>query len=297
MRYDVRLRLSFEYQYPVADGRHVVRVLPLALPGAQQVLDAQLRFDPPPEEEAAFIDFFGNRAVAVAVRAPHKTLDVEMRALVEVDRRPTPLDLSPDLEGLRADLAAVRSLAPDSPAHYLPPSARAPVIGRITAYAAESLQALAGGKASVHALAQHLGRRIRKDFAYDADATEVDTPVTEAFDMRRGVCQDFSHIMISGLRGMGIPAGYVSGCLRTQPPPGKARLEGADATHAWVRIWCGAQMGWQEFDPTNGIPAGDDHITLGYGRDYADVAPMVGVLKALGKQDGKQAVDVIPLDR
>ena len=145
-------------------------------------------------------------------------------------------------------------------------------------------------------MVRHLGRRLQRDFDYDTDATEVDTPVGEAFDMRAGVCQDFSHIMIAGLRGLGIPAGYVSGFLRTIPPPGKTRLEGADATHAWVRAWCGEAMGWQEFDPTNGIASGDDHITLAYGRDYADVAPIAGVVKTLGRQEAEQAVDVIPLD-
>ncbi|MFT4257278.1 MAG: transglutaminase family protein [Pseudoxanthomonas sp.] len=292
MKYDVRLRLSYEYGGLVADGRHVVRVLPRELPGAQRVLESRLRIDPLPDEENAFADYFGNRAVMVAVRAPHKTLDVEMRAQVQVERSAPELDLSPDIDGLRTQLAALHSLAPDSPAHCLPPSARVPLIGRITDYAATSARATG----SVMALARHLAGRIHTDFAYDPDATEVDTPVTEAFDMRRGVCQDFSHIMIAGLRGLGVPAGYVSGFLRTQPPPGKKRLEGADATHAWVGVWCGQQMGWQEFDPTNGISAGNDHITIGYGRDYNDIAPMVGVLKASGKQEGKQAVDVIPLE-
>ena len=101
--------------------------------------------------------------------------------------------------------------------------------------------------------------------------------------------------MIAGLRGLGIPAGYVSGFLRTIPPPGKERLEGADAMHAWVRVWCGREAGWQEFDPTNGMRAGDDHITVGYGRDYSDVAPIVGVVKIAGGQAAEQSVDVIPL--
>ena len=106
----------------------------------------------------------------------------------------------------------------------------------------------------------------------------------DAFELKRGVCQDFSHIMISGLRGLGIPAGYVSGFLRTIPPQGKPRLEGADAMHAWVKVWCGRDAGWQEFDPTNDMRAGNDHIAVGYGRDYSDVAPIVGVLKTTGGQ-------------
>ena len=101
--------------------------------------------------------------------------------------------------------------------------------------------------------------------------------------------------MIAGLRGLGVPAGYVSGFLRTIPPPGKERLEGADAMHAWVRVWCGREAGWLEFDPTNGMRAGDDHITVGYGRDYSDVAPIVGIVKIAGGQAAEQSVDVIPL--
>ena len=99
------------------------------------------------------------------------------------------------------------------------------------------------------------------DFAYDGDATTVATKAVDAFDLKRGVCQDFSHVMIAGLRGLGIPAGYVSGFLRTLPPPGKERLEGADAMHAWVAVWCGRDAGWQEFDPTNDMRAGNDHIS------------------------------------
>ncbi|MFT4196365.1 MAG: transglutaminase family protein [Pseudomonas sp.] len=291
MHYRIRLRLQYDYAEPVADGRHLLRVLPRRLDGVQEVEQAQVLLDPQPDEVRGFEDFFGNRVTALFVRAPHRALDIDMQAQVKVERGPAELDLSPDLAGLRAELAEQRTLAPDSPWHCLPASARVPALPRIAAYAASSLRATA----TVVAAVRHLNARLRGDFAYDPDATEVDTPVAQAFDMRRGVCQDFSHIMIAGLRGLGIPAGYVSGLLRTIPPPGKPRLEGADASHAWVRVWCGRQMGWQEFDPTNGIPAGDDHITLGHGRDYGDVAPMTGVLRTTGKQEAKQMVDVLPL--
>ena len=293
MRYDIRLRLAYEYQGIVADARHLVRVAPRDLPGMQQVQGLRLRIDPTPSERDAFEDFFGNRVTSIALRTPHDAFEVEMRAQVRVDRgQQEVLDLSPDLDGLRAELADQHTLAPESPWHFLPPSARVPVLPRITAYAAESLR----DAGNVLDTVRHLGRRLQRDFDYDTDATEVDTPVGEAFDMRAGVCQDFSHIMIAGLRGLGIPAGYVSGFLRTIPPPGEERLEGADATHAWVRAWCGERMGWREFDPTNGIAAGDDHITIGYGRDYDDISPIAGVLKTRGAQQATQAVDVIPLE-
>jgi transglutaminase-like putative cysteine protease len=139
-----------------------------------------------------------------------------------------------------------------------------------------------------------LNNRIHADFRYDPGATEVSTPVAQAFEARHGVCQDFSQIMIVGLRGLGLPASYVSGYLRTIPPPGQPRLEGADATHAWIAVWCGSALGWIGFDPTNAMLAGDDHLVLAVGRDYADVAPIDGVILASGGQTLKVEVDVIP---
>ena len=123
----------------------------------------------------------------------------------------------------------------------------------------------------------------------------METPMIEAFERREGVCQDFTHIMISCLRGIGIPAGYVSGYLRTIPPPGKERLEGADAMHAWVRAWCGNEMGWVEFDPTNNAMTGEDHIVIARARDYFDVAPVKGITRSAGEHTTSQAVDVVPV--
>ncbi len=148
---------------------------------------------------------------------------------------------------------------------------------------------------SVHEIARSICADIYKTFKYDPNATDVDTSAAEAFELKAGVCQDFTHIMTSALRSLGIPAGYVSGYLRTIPPPGKERLEGADAMHAWVRVWAGRDAGWLEFDPTNNIPAGPDHIVVGYGRDYSDVAPIIGVLRSYGRHNNVQSVDVVPV--
>ena len=142
-----------------------------------------------------------------------------------------------------------------------------------------------------------VGEALHRTLRYDDEATTVDTPMIEAFRNRNGVCQDFSHIMIACLRGIGIPAGYVSGFLRTIPPPGKPRLEGADAMHAWVRAWCGIDMGWVEYDPTNGMLVGADHIVVARGRDYFDVAPVKGVMRSFGEHTTKQSVDVVPVVR
>jgi transglutaminase-like putative cysteine protease len=145
--------------------------------------------------------------------------------------------------------------------------------------------------------AAELMTRIRDDFKYDPKATAVSTPLSDAFDKRGGVCQDFAHIMIAGLRGLGLPAVYVSGYIRTLPPPGKPRLVGADASHAWVSLWCGDMFGWLDFDPTNAVLAGNDHIVIARGRDYADVSPIDGVILASGNQELSVSVDVAPSQR
>lgn len=292
MLYNIRLHLHYDYERSAAGGRHHIRVMPQAMPGIQRVIASSLSFDPVSAERSEFTDFFSNNVTSIVYRNPHETLDVTMTARVNVTRPQTMLDVSPDLAGLQKEICSVWSIAADAPHHFLTTSAHATIDPDITAYAAQSL----GDKRTVMEVVNDLNKRIHTDFTYDGDATDVRTPARQAFDLRAGVCQDFSHVMIAGLRGLGIPAGYVSGFLRTIPRPGKERLEGADAMHAWVRAWCGREAGWQEFDPTNDMVAGNDHITIGYGRDYADVSPIVGVLKTSGSQEGKQSVDVIPLE-
>ena len=289
MLYDIKLHLHYDYAGAAGGGRHQVRVMPQTIAGVQRVIAASLSFQPTPAERADFADFFGNNVTSIAFRDAHDALDIRMSARVSVSRPEPGLDVSPDIGRLRQELAAVRSLASASPHHFLAGSAHSGIDAAITTYARDSIAGSAAGTA------MNLCNRIHRDFTYDGDATTVRTRASDAFKLKRGVCQDFSHIMIAGLRGLGIPAGYVSGFLRTIPPKGKPRLEGADAMHAWVKVWCGRDAGWQEFDPTNGMRASNDHITVGYGRDYSDVAPIVGVLKTTGGQVGEQAVDVIPV--
>jgi len=290
MRYDVRLELEYLYQPPVAAGRHLLRVTPLTVADIQRVVASSIVLDPNPVERSYSRDFFGNAVVAVAYREPHAKFKVGMSARVIVDAASSMLDMSPDLATLRRELNSVRSLAPDSPHHFIVASPRVPVDDEITAYAGTNL---ARGATATEIVAS-FGSRIHREFRFDSNSTDVDTGPTEAFAIRRGVCQDFTHVMISGLRGMGIPAGYVSGFLRTVPPPGKERLAGADAMHAWVRAWCGIETGWVGYDPTNGTFAGEDHIAVAIGRDYEDVAPIAGVLRTAGRQRTSQSVDVVP---
>jgi transglutaminase-like putative cysteine protease len=290
--YDVRLELHYDYEASVHGDRHLVRVAPISIPQVQRVIAASLSFDPKPEQESNFTDFFGNQVTTIAYSGYHDHLDVRLTARVQVDDMHSPADFSPTVEGLQQEIAAIWSIAPDSPHHFVAGSPRVRIDPDITAYARQSVERTL----SVQAAAMDLCLSIHRDFKYDKDATKVDTSPSEAFRLRGGVCQDFAHVMIAGLRGVGIPAGYVSGFLRTIPPKGKQRLAGADAMHAWVRVWCGQHTGWVDFDPTNAMLAGPDHITIGHGRDYADISPIVGVLRTSGDHRAKQAVDVVRVE-
>ncbi|MDR3473874.1 MAG: transglutaminase family protein [Devosia sp.] len=292
MLYDIRLDLHYDYDAQVRNDRHLIRVTPVSIPGVQRVIAASLRFDPKPVRETNFTDFFSNTVTTIAYHGAHDHLDVRLTARVAVEETEKPADLSPTLGVLQQEIARLWSLGPESPHHFLGPSPRVPTEDAITRYAQESV----ARTPSVMAAAMDLCLSIHRDFAYDRKATKVDTTPLEAFNLKKGVCQDFSQVMIAGLRGVGIPAGYVSGFLRTIPPKGKPRLEGADAMHAWVRVWCGQHAGWIDFDPTNAMLAGPDHITIGYGRDYADLSPIVGVLRTSGKHRAKQSVDVVRVE-
>ncbi len=291
MLYDVRLELHYTYEGYVHGDRHLVRVAPATLPGRQRVIASSIAFAPPPDAESSFTDFFGNHVTTIAYAGYHDRLDVQLSARVAVEEA-TPGSASPDLRRMQDELRATWTLDASSPHHYLAASPRIPISPDITKYARSSVERTT----SVRAAAMDLCLMIHRDFAYDRASTNVDTAPLEAFNLKRGVCQDFVHVMIAGLRGVGIPAGYVSGFLRTIPPKGQARLEGADAMHAWVRVWCGREAGWIEFDPTNAMLAGLDHITVGYGRDYADISPIVGVLRTSGRHETKQSVDVIQVE-
>ncbi len=291
MLYDLSLHIGYRYEVPASGAHHMLRLLPLSLPDRQRLIAGAITVTPEPDEISTFNDFFRHPTSHAILRGPHEKLDIRMQARVMVQAQPIAADFSPLLEGLPQEVAETWSLDAESPHHFIGTSPRLPRDKAIAAYVRSMLKP----SMTVRQIAETLCSRIHKDFKYDAEATTVDTTPAEAFAKRRGVCQDFSHVMIVALRSLGIPAGYVSGFLRTIPPPGKERLEGADAMHAWVRVWCGKLTGWLELDPTNDIAAGTDHIVVGYGRDYADVAPVIGVLKSYGSHQTAQAVDVIPV--
>ncbi len=291
MIYDIGMTIAYEYARAAVAGRHLLRLVPADLPGVQRRITAALTIRPEPAEERPFTDFFGNSATEVAFRAEHDEILFRVVARVERLAEAPALDISPDLTRLDGEIRNYRSLDGDAPHHFLGPSPRTAPRPEMTAYARE--QILSGMTAADAVRA--VGLALYRDMKFDPDATNVDTPPSEAFARRHGVCQDFAQVMIACLRGIGVPAGYVSGFLRTDPPPGRPRLEGADAMHAWVRAWCGWQAGWVEYDPTNATVAGTDHILVARGRDYGDVAPVKGVLRIAGDQKTEHAVDVVPV--
>jgi transglutaminase-like putative cysteine protease len=288
--YWVRHRTTYTYESQVTYARCVLRLTPPSTL-AQTLLDNAIAIKPEPSDRLHRLGPFGEATLTVVIDKPHKVLVIEATSWVDVHAPPAPdAAASPAWEAVRAAAFEISSLEADSPAAFLYPTARTPLTPAITDYARASFPA---GRPIVEA-ASDLMTRIHAEFVYDSEATTVSTPANEAFKARRGVCQDFAHIMVAGLRGLGLPAAYVSGYLRTNPPPGRPRLQGADATHAWVSLWCGAADGWVGFDPTNAILARDDHITLATGRDYSDVAPIDGLTLSPGEQALKVEVDVVP---
>lgn len=291
MLYDLRLTITYRFERPAGGGRQMLRILPSPRLVGQKVLSSEVSLSPLPLEEHHFRDFFGTEVVE-AVLPPHLTeMRVEMRAQVEKEVLGPSLDVSPPPAALAAELLGLRDLGPDSPHHFLPISPRIPFVPDIADFAADSMRE----SQSLLTAIEDLGQALHAAMTFDSEATEVDTPIAEAFAGRRGVCQDFAQIMIAGLRSQGIPAGYVAGYLRTLPPEGRPRLVGTDAMHAWVRAWAGAQIGWVEYDATNRCWANGDHIVVGYGRDYSDVAPVTGHWRLDGAQRGSHSVDIVEI--
>jgi len=285
MIYDIRLVTFSTYENDVPFARHVLRLTPTDRPG-QRVVSFSLEVEPHSSALQGGRDFFGNEATAVACLEPHRRFTARATARVEVDAPPAREGRGPSWEEVAALALASRDLTPQAPAHFLYPSRMVGVFDFIRDYAAQSFPPVA----PIRDGAIDLMNRLHRDILYDSDATDAATRPEEAFALRRGVCQDYAHIMIAALRALGLPAAYVSGFIRTNPPPGHPRREGADSMHAWVSVWCGPDLGWLALDPTNALIVTDEHVIIATGRDYADVAPLDGVIVTTG---GQGAVDVV----
>jgi transglutaminase-like putative cysteine protease len=291
MIYDVRQTTTCSYASPVAHAHHVLRLTPVPR-DSQRVHLAALQIIPEPMHRREGQDFFGNRLTWIEIEEPHETLTVKLAARVAVDAPIDPPPAStPPWEVAREEAFAVSDIGPLSPAHFLFPSRLVSLDPEIRDYTRESF---AHGRPILDAAIELIGR-LKADIVYEIGATTVTTTPPMSFALRRGVCQDFAHIMISGLRGIGLPAAYVSGYLRSAPAKDATRLQGSEAMHAWVLLWCGSAIGWIGFDPTNAILAGEDHVTLAIGRDYTDVAPVDGVIVGSGGQRMDVSVSVLPI--
>jgi transglutaminase-like putative cysteine protease len=288
--YDVRQTTTCEYASPVAHARHVLRLTPITRDG-ERVHIASLQIVPEPKHRREAQDFFGNRLTWIEVEEPHDALTVKLAARVAVDPEPVPAPSStPAWEKVREEAFATSDIGPLSPAHFLFPSRMVSLDPEIRDYVRESF---APRRPILEAAIELIGR-LKSDITYEIGATTVTTTPPMSFALRRGVCQDFAHIMISGLRGIGLPAAYVSGYLRSAPSSDPSHLQGSEAMHAWVMLWCGNVIGWIGLDPTNAILAAGDHVTLAIGRDYTDVAPVDGVILGSGGQQMSVSVSVTP---
>ena len=291
MRYEIRHETRFSYARPMRFARCNLRLKPIIWSG-QTLIDHHLSVEPGGQFSLGRADASLANVTRLVIADAVTDLSIVSTATVDVDRAvPDVRRADPDIARVCALARAASSTAAASPANYLFPSTLIALDPDIADWCAPSL---APNRNVLDAVLE-LACRIQADFTFDTDATKTETPPAEAFHKRGGVCQDFAQIMISGLRSAGLSAAYVSGYLRTLPPPGEARLIGADATHAWVLVWCGPDRGWVGVDPTNAIWMAGDHIVTAIGRDYAEVAPIDGIFLGSGAQEMRVSVDVAPL--
>jgi transglutaminase-like putative cysteine protease len=285
-RYALTHVTSYRYAAPVDLATHLLHLTPRAVPG-QRVISSTLDLAPGVGQRVEGIDHFGNGTTWLSVDAPHDAFRAALHAEVEVAFAPPPAT-TPRWEAVR-DAAAT----PDGweALEFAMPSAHAPADAGAGAYARQSFPP---GRPVLDGL-RDLAGRIKRDFAFKPGVTTISTPVAQVLALRAGVCQDFAHLMIAGLRWLGLPARYVSGYVRTRPPPGQQRRQGADQSHAWVGCWLGPEHGWVDLDPTNDLVVADEHVLLGWGRDYADISPVKGILLGGGRQVLEVSVDLVAL--
>ena len=285
MKYRVTHTSRYAYGSPVDLAAHMLHLRPRALPW-QRILSESISADPSGARRRDAADHFGNVVTWLFLDRPHADFVVTAESVVEVHYPPPPVETAS-----WEDIVAL-ALAPEAgtAAEFRFESPMVQADEDALAFAKPSFPA---GRPVLEALAD-LNNRIRSEFRFRAGVTTVSTPVSQVMRRREGVCQDFSHVMISALRGLGLPARYNSGYIRTKPPPGQARRAGADQSHAWVGAWLGPEHGWVDLDPTNGIIVEDEHVLLGWGRDYGDVSPVLGVILGGGAHSLTVNVDLAP---
>jgi transglutaminase-like putative cysteine protease len=290
VNYSVSHRTTYRYQSDVAYSRLVAHLVPRATK-RQRPLAFEVILSPQPVKSFARTDFFGNTTSWFIIDEPHVSLDILAKSSVCVDPiRVLAPDASLSWETVRtafefpADPEILEAL------QYTFDTPLTATNEDVVAYARRSFQR---GQPLL-ACVLDLNGRIYADFTFDKDATDTRTSVKRAFELRAGVCQDLAHVGLAAVRTMGLAARYVSGYLLTQPPPGRERLIGADASHAWFSVWI-PPYGWIDFDPTNDVLPSSEHITVAWGRDYGDVAPIHGIVTGGSEHEVDVAVDVMPV--
>jgi transglutaminase-like putative cysteine protease len=291
MTYRIVHKTTYEYTQPVSFGTHVAYLIPRSQPH-HSCTSHQLVITPAPDSQRERVDYFGNSFAFFTISEPHEELIIEARSLVVVDGPSvTWPEHSPSWDDVARSLPSDLSPAALDAYQFVFESPRIRPGAAFAAYASPSFPA---GRPLTDALLD-LTARIHKDFRFDSKATTVRTSPEEVLRSKRGVCQDFAHLQAACLRSLGLAAMYVSGYIRTYPPPGRPRLVGADASHAWVSVYCPG-AGWLDVDPTNNLIPSVSHVKLAWGRDYGDVSPVRGVI--LGGRDHKLevGVDMEPLE-
>jgi len=284
MIYKIVHKTTYRYKYPVSIGNHVACLMPRCF-SHQRRTRYELRIRPSAKLTER-TDYFGNRLSFFTVQQPHRRLVVEASSEVVIDEgKSLPLEQSMQWEEVTRCLAECHNPESLDAYQFTFESPRIRPSAELAAYA---LQSFTPGRQFAEAL-RDLNTRIHTDFKFDSKATSFRTPVEEVFRKRRGVCQDFAHLGIACLRSLNLPVRYVSGYLRTYPPPGRPRLIGSDASHAWISAYCPG-IGWIDIDPTNNVLPSCNHVTVGWGRDYGDVSPLRGLI--LGGRDHTLAVNV-----
>lgn len=290
MIYDVAHRTVISYEQIVTEAHHVLHLMPRDLP-SQLRIAASVAVEPEPSQMVLNQDYFGNVTHHVNLQQPHDKLVLD--AFSRVDVQPLAeayeLDTSPSWETIATQLANSEGAA-IAAQEFIFDSPQVATSQQVRDFANQSFTP---GR-PILAVAMDLTGRIFDQFEYQGGVSDVSTPVAEVLEMRRGVCQDFAHLEIAALRSFGLAARYVSGYLLTHPPPGQEKLVGADASHAWVSVWAG-ELGWVDFDPTNRLIPNDEHITVGWGRDYSDVSPTNGFIVGGGEHEVSVSVDVSPV--
>lgn len=290
MRYSIRHTTSYAYTDPVVLCQNQARLVPQSFP-AQRLHQFELAITPEPVVRRGWADVFGNEVLFFSVEEPHYLLEVTSRSIV--DRRTTPIPeptATPGWEAVRDQLADGFDLESKLASEFRYES---PFIVELPEAREFALKSFLPGRPLLLA-ALDLMRRIFTEFKYSPATTTVSTPTREVLARREGVCQDFAHLQITCLRSLGLAARYVSGYLMTEPPPGQPKLVGADASHAWLAVFCPG-TGWIDLDPTNNVIPQEKHVTIGWGRDYGDICPIKGVFTGGGRQAITVAVDVTPI--